>query len=1072
MSSPGSTRDLLKAIQIFTVSPKLPLPDDLSRTIDAYLDKHSENDQATSDRLQESLQATFAQSLHSQHPICYASFLAVLRQLRPAIRSTAHIMQWWEKLVEPLFDQLGDERTPSAAVISDIGEFLFPDEEDDDGEESWASIQETSKDAAPYGLGLRLLQKWMVVYQGVLKKGCSLGWTRERPIQDTLMLLGKRKPKASTIPIEPLAFFLAVNDFFIQKDYRTRAISLLSEFIRSQPPHLYLIVKSPLFDSLLRCLQIDTSTTVISLALTCLTMLLPNMPGTIVPYLAALFNIYARILFWDREQPNADDLEKPISSLVEQSSALRTWEKCTFLTDIDGIAIPHLLGYFNILYGLYPLNFMDYIRKPQRYLRHANAQDTDEVEIQPSEMRDRSEKYRQCHMLHPNFFSLTIDSEKTDFGRWIRSAAADVVAECVSLQISVDEMHPSQVDSITQRHLLRAEVPIFLQGSSTVSASVTTAAETAQNQTIPEGAQLSALTGPASLSSSSQHPLAVLRRTSEASQPCDLVRRDSTNISHTDSPTLGPMLSQNNYNADVLSVSTAVSDYSADGKPGLYQAPANNSVPSLALSHQDSIPEQIRSPSRTSWHLPSLSAPSPLHLLDSIDDRAEDEPDKNGEDGDEYVPGKNVGPITEEMMVKMLRQILLMKSDLNFERYMVQQHLSHIGALRRSNIRQAVTEAETQRLILANRTLKQRLEDAKKSEAQVKKEAEMSRNMSKNWGDLLSNKLKKLHTEHKTWTAEKEGLERDLQTAKEESEHLLVLVCKAEVRELKAKQDMQMLEGAAAEMEKLKEKVKTLEAAKRESQKLDTQLEQSQERSAKLENALEMLQMKLEAREDEFSRTRLYYQQQILSLNSRVSEALHGGPMGGESPIIPDKVQAQVVNALAASRAKYIELQKSHVRLTRRFNKLLESTWHEQTVYTANDGLDAHHMSTLSDADMEAAGVFRTSPIAMRGSSATSSNAGGSVGHRRRQRGVSDAASHETVSPTSRTVPMSVSLGSAVSSPGSTSPQAERYHNRATSGFTNPLRQDRKDSKKPEESRDKRDRTSSGSGIRGMRGFA
>lgn len=756
------------------------------------------------------------------------------------------------------------------------------------------------------------------------------------------------------------------------------------------------------------------------------------MPGTIVPYLATLFNIYARILFWDREQPNADDLERPISSSVEQSSHQRTWEKCTFLTDIDGIAIPHLLGYFNILYGLYPLNFMDYIRKPQRYLRHANAQDTDEVEIQPSEMRDRSEKYRQCHMLHPNFFSLTIDSEKTDFSRWIRSAAADVVTECVSLQIAADEMHPSQVDSITQRHLLRAEVPIFLQGSSAVSASVTTAADIAQNQMIPEGAQPSALTGLASLSSSSQHPLAVLRRTSEASQLCDLVRPASTINSHTDSPTLGPMLSQAILDTDVPSIATAASDYSAEGKPGLYQAPANNSVPSLALSHQDSISEQVTSPSRTSWHLPSLTAPSPLHHLDSIDDRAEDTPDKHGDEGDNYVTGKDVGPPTEEMMIKMLRQLLLMKSDLNFERYMVQQHLAHIGALRRSNVRQAVTEAETQRLILANRTLKQRLEDAKKSEAQVKKEAEMSRNMSKNWGDSLSNKLKKLHTEHKTWTAEKEGLERDLQTAKEESEHLLVLVCKAEVRELKAKQDMQMLEGAAAEMEKLKEKLKTLEAAKRESQKLDTQLEQAQERSAKLENALELLQMKLEAREDEFSRTRQYYQQQILSLNLKVSKALHDGPMEGESPIVPDKVQEQVVNALAASRAKYIELQKSHARLTRRFNKLLESTWHEQTVYTANDGLDAHHMSTLSDADMEAAGVFRTPPIAMRGSSATSSSAGGRVGHRQRQRGASDTASHETVSPTSWTVPMSASLGSAVSSPGSTSPQAERHHNRGT----------------------------------------
>ncbi|CAK7273695.1 hypothetical protein SEPCBS119000_005789 [Sporothrix epigloea] len=1078
MASPGSTRDLLKAIQTFMASPKLPLPEDLSRVLDTYLEKHPENDQATSDRLQDSLLAIFAQSLHSKQPSCHASFLAVLRQLRPVIQTTAHVIQWWEKLIEPLFDQLGDERAPSAEVLSDIGEFLFPDDEDDDGEEGSVSLQEASKDAAAYVMGLRLLQKWMDVCSLVLKE-CSLGYTRERPLQDSLMLLGRRKPKAS-------AFFHAVNDFFLKKDYRTRAISLLSELIRSQPPHLYLITKSPLFDSLLRCLQNDTSTTVVSLALTCLTMLLPNMPGSIVPYLATLFNIYARILFWDRERPDSDDPEKPINTSMEHSSTQRMWEQCTFLPDIDGNAIPHLLGYFNILYGLYPLNFMDYIRKPQRYLRHANAQDTDGVEIQPSEMRDRSEKYRQCHMLHPNFYSLTVDSEKTDFGRWMSSAAADVVAECVSLQISLDETYAPQIDSITQRHLPKSVFPVSSRkgsGSAGPLSSVV-AEDVAPDQSVAEGAQPSVLTRPASFSASSQNPVAVLRRTSEASQPCDLARRESTINSQIDSPTLGPLMSQALLATDVPSASTAVSDHSVEGKPGLYQEPANNSVPSLALSHQDPVPEQNASPSKASWHLPSVNLPSPLHHGNSIDDRTQEHPDKDDNNG-----GKDLSSTaaSDETIIKMLRQMLLMKSDLNFERYMVQQHLSHIGALQRSNVRQAVTEAETQRLILANRTLKQLYEDAKKSEARVKKEAEMSRNMSKNWGDLLSNKLKKLSTEHKTWTAEKAGLERELQTAKEEAEHLLVLVCKAEVRELNAKQDMQMLEGVAAEMDKLKEKVKTLEAAKRESQKQEAQLEQTRERLATLESALKELQMKLEARENELSQTRTYYQHQIVTLNSKASEALRGTSTQNESATASGKAQAQVASALAASRTKYMELQNSHVRLTRRYNKLLESTWLKQVS-------DAHYASTPTYAVTETMDVFRTQPIALRGSNVSAAGAAGSFSHRQRQRVASDGGFREATSPVSWATPMSASLGSAISSPGSTSPQAERYPHGgtaavrtnslehvpqqtsiATSSLSNPPRTEPKDGKKATEARDKRDkrdRTSSGSGMRGMRGFA
>lgn len=183
-------------------SPKLPLSDDLIRILDAYLDKHNEHDQATSDRLQEDLLATFSQSVHNKQPIHYAVFLAILRQLRPAIRSTAYLLQWWEKLVEPVFDHLGDERGPSGEVLSDIGEFLVPDDEDDDNDESnggggggAGGSQDTNKESAPYALGLRLLQKWMDVYHVVLTGGYNSGWTKDRPMQEVLVLFGKKKPK-------------------------------------------------------------------------------------------------------------------------------------------------------------------------------------------------------------------------------------------------------------------------------------------------------------------------------------------------------------------------------------------------------------------------------------------------------------------------------------------------------------------------------------------------------------------------------------------------------------------------------------------------------------------------------------------------------------------------------------------------------------------------------------------------------------------------------------------------------------------------------------------------------------
>lgn len=382
MTFSGSTRDLNKNVQAFMAAPTMPLPDDMILCIEAYLDKHPEYDQSTSDRLQDDLLATFAKSVQGQSPLPHAAFLAILRLLRPALRSTAHILVWWEKVVEPVFVHLGEERTPSSDVLSDIGHFLVPDDENDESEDT--GNPEVSRETTVFAVGHRLAQKWMDVCDTSLSEDYRSNWSKERPVQDILVMYGKKKPRE---------FFTVLNDFFVQNKYRTGVITLLSEFFHNQPPHLHLIIKTPLFESLLRCLQLDSSTTVVSLALTCLTMLLPNMPGSIVPYLPPLFSIYARVLFWDREHTPADDFTSTATH-SEQSSMHQDWEKCTYPAEADSkLAEPNLLRYFNVLYGLYPLNFMDYIRKPQRYLRHANA--SDDVEVQPSEIRDRSEKFRR-----------------------------------------------------------------------------------------------------------------------------------------------------------------------------------------------------------------------------------------------------------------------------------------------------------------------------------------------------------------------------------------------------------------------------------------------------------------------------------------------------------------------------------------------------------------------------------------------------------------------------------------------------------------------------------------------------
>lgn len=513
-----------------------------------------------------------------------------------------------------------------------------------------------------------------------------------------------------------------LDKFLVQKEYRARILILLAAFVKSQPPHLHLILQTPLFGNLLNCLQHDTSTTVISLALTVLTMVLPHMPSSLVPHLPALFNIYARLLFWEREL-STQQLAVDTHEERRLSSQALAWEKYTYSVGFDDTTIPHLLSYFTILYGLYPINFVDYIRKPQRYLRHAEAPGSDDIEIQPSEMRHASERFRQCHLLHENFYTLTIDSEKTDFGRWIKSEPSEVVADCMALRLDLEP---------TLDHGIHGDV---MPGASEFMTDETDADS-----------------GTSALLSRS---VTLMRHSSQSSHQS--LREPSTSRpsgDSGDSPMLRKQISSSGSQThlqDMLNSNKVI-------KSGLSQSLANDSVPSLALSHQESVPER-----------PNSCLQQNLQVADSPQPGAESASD------DQYA--------------SLYRQILLLQVDLTFERFMKQQHLTHMGELRRRQVREAASEAETQNLIIANRHLKQRFEEARKSELQVKKESERSRTLAKRWEADITAKLRALREDQKKWAIEETTLRTELESTRSEVDKLVQLVCDAEVRELGLKQN-------------------------------------------------------------------------------------------------------------------------------------------------------------------------------------------------------------------------------------------------------------------------------------------
>lgn len=990
MSSAPTFRELTKAIHSFIPTAKYPLPDDLVEIIEAYLNKHEKFDESISDKVNDELLSLFHRDV-AQAPSRYTAFVALLRRLRPIIGQPSKTFQWFDLLLLVL-NHLNQERGLASEVEGVLLEILTADDGNDTS---------TPTGGAAPRLAERILLLWLDEYEAIGKSPDVMTEFKEKHLRQTLLQYGKRRPKD----------LLTVLDLYVAKTtYRARALSFLGIFVQSQPPHLHLILQTPLFNNLINCLQLDTSTTIVSLALTALTMILPHMPSSLVPHLPTLFNIYARLLFWERElsaQTAADaDLDRRLSP-----NAL-AWEKLAYSTNFDDTAVPQILHYFTVLYGLYPINFMDYIRKPQRYLRHAEVPDADDIEVQPTEIRHASERFRQCHLLHENFYTLTIDSEKTDFGRWIKSEPAEVVADCVALYRPSEAFPAQGIPNIIQGVHERDEPeksshesallsgsypfgnPIFspLQGDNRRNTGSTF------TESITSGRVQSAVLRQSSISSHHSN------RDSSSPRPFGI-----GNESPTLSRQIVPSASQTQLQ-DLLNSNKAI-------KSGLHQSMPNDSVPSLSLSYHESISDipgsQLQSnPQQANASLSSTESNS-------------------------------------AQIAHLQRQILLLYNDLTFERFMKQQHLTHMGELRRRHVREAASEAETQNLIIQNRQLKQQIKNAKESEIQAKRESEKSRTLSKKWEADLTAKLRALREEQKKWNAEGDILRCELDTAKREADKLRLLVCEAEVRELGLKQNMQSVEISVSELERLRKDVERLTESERNYQAKETERQLAATRAAEADSRAEVLDMKLKACHSDIQQTHDTYRSQIAALNAKLQDLLQDG-RGRNS----DNLKLQFESVLAASRAQQTEMRSRTTELTKKNTALQANILELQSTISNLSKLDPHP-PTDPEVDL-------------------SSDSGSPLTHRKRQQ--RKFSESEIFEPTSYNAtpplePYNTGVEGQVRRPstplvdplptGKGSPTAERYFGR---GGVQNLRKDKKERK------DEKERKKS-AGLRGIRGF-
>lgn len=199
----------------------------------------------------------------------------------------------------------------------------------------------------------------------------------------------------------------------------------------------------------------DSATVVVSAALRCLIMLLPHIPATIAAQLPRLFLVYSRCLCWEKFSASSTKAQR---DLVTDDRVRRlsdsdqdyddgpeedpTWSTLQAMPDMPESSAPDLLHYFTYLYGLYPLNFLAYVRKPRKYLKNIDFPGADDFDLDQAVIRSRTEQFQRVHLLHPNFFNTTVEDELTD-NRWLKAEPSEVIAECHGLYVGQQSVLPS-----------------------------------------------------------------------------------------------------------------------------------------------------------------------------------------------------------------------------------------------------------------------------------------------------------------------------------------------------------------------------------------------------------------------------------------------------------------------------------------------------------------------------------------------------------------------------------------------------------------------------------------------------
>jgi len=620
---------------------------------------------------------------------------------------------------------------------------------------------------------------------------------------------------------------------------------------------------------LLDCLLMDTSATVVDLALTVLVMFIPHITSCLVSILPKLLLTYARVLCWDqyyKKTTDATDAAEAQESIQEPENGSsvfdidESWEQLQHSVDTVDATAPHANYLFTFLYGLFPLNFMNFVRKPRRYLKMKSYPRADDLDLRQGLIRTRTEEHRRVHLLHPSFFTTTPEDELID-NRWLKTDPADLVTECMGLCIAVS-------------HTLNDPGP-------------------------PPTAKLPDIPRSPMRKSSTKHE-ALLSSDEETTVATPSVDTKSISWRNTQSTIVTiPNSPLNELGRIPMRISSRTSLFDQAAPHSRTDSPGKNEA-----NEKSATAEQI-SPTRQSSRPPSPE--KHLHGLQGFAQTVSLNPNPHS-----ALPAG----FTNNTAV-LQREIMLLKNDLNFERYLKQQHLAHIGNLQRKSVSEATVASETENLLNTNRNLKAKLIKANDLYTQLKKETMTSRSQAKKYEEQLSTKLKAYREEEKRWQMEAAQLHHELEKAQNECEHLKNLILESELREQHTRNKLITLQRDFEDLDTLRTQLRDAETKLQQYELRDLEFQRTREDHDAFRTELETVKLELQARDAEREHNKKAYDYKISVLEARLRSA-----QAQQSGQLSTSVQQMIDSALAGTNAKLGQLRKAHARLLQKYTDL------------------------------------------------------------------------------------------------------------------------------------------------------